>query len=133
MGLNFRWNIFGLKTRRIVKIRRELDALLTRRHQRDALDEPPDAEPVLVAFPPGGRPQIYHFERGHRESQAARRNAGQANISAHARSTYAPPALEDLGAASALASNPNIHIHNAPEPASAEDHEQDRLPQNHPV
>ncbi|TXD39361.1 hypothetical protein FRC98_02900 [Lujinxingia vulgaris] len=133
MGLNFRWNLFGFKSRRIIKIRRELDALLTRRQERDALEDAPDAEPVLVAFPPGGRPQIYHFERGHRQALAARRSAQQANLSEVSPPDYASPALEDLGPASALASHLRVHIATAPEPASAEDQQEERLTENHPV
>lgn len=133
MGLNFRWNIFGLKARRVVKVRQKLDALLSRRQERDALDDAPGAEPVLVAFPPGGRPQIYHFERGHRASQAARSPTPQANLSGLPTPNYAPPTLEDLGAASALARHLHVHIRTTPEADSAEEQQQDRLPENHPV
>ena len=133
MGLNFRWNIFGFKARRVVKVRRELDALLSRRQERDALDDAPGAEPVLVAFPPGGRPQIYHFERGHRASQAARIRATQANLSGLPTPNYAPPTLEDLGAASALARHVHVHIRTESKANSEDEQQQDRLPENHPV
>lgn len=134
MALNFRWKFFGLKSRRIIKIRRELDALLARRDRRDGSEgtheDDHEADPVLVAYLPGGRPHIYHFERAHRTARA--RNAAAPSPD------YVAPALEDLGSAAARRRPTRVHTLNVASSARAgvtseEEHEQERLPEDQPV